>query len=130
MKDWQVMGITTAFMRALLALACLLFLALPAAAAINAYGLGASYDSTQNNVIFRVYSSCATRIEVDLYASPMGSAEVLRFPLSPNSSTNIFSGSIPVATLQHAGIAGPVYYGYRAWGSNWLFFINWNTGFS
>jgi BarA-like signal transduction histidine kinase len=40
------MRIAAAFTRALLAFACLLILALPAAAAINAYGLGASYDST------------------------------------------------------------------------------------
>jgi isoamylase len=122
------MRITTAFTRALLAFACLLFLALPIEAAINAYGLGASYDSTQSNVIFRVYSSRATRIEVDLYASPMGSPEVLRFPLSPNSSTNIFSASILVSTLQAAGITGPVYYGYRAWGPNWPFSSSWTTG--
>ena len=126
------MRITAAFTRALLAFAGLLFcfLALPAEAAINAYGLGASYDSTQSNVIFRVYSSRATRIEVDLYASPMGSPEVLRFPLSANSSTNIFSASIPVATLQAAGITGPVYYGYRAWGPNWPFSSGWTKGSS
>src|SRR5271167_742189 len=108
-----------------------MFLALHAAAAINAYGLGASYDSNQSNVIFRVYSSRATRIEVDLYASPMGSAEVLRFPLSANNGTNIFSASIPVATLQAAGIKGPpVYYGYRAWGPNWPFSSSWTKGSS
>ena len=50
------MRITAAFTRTLLAVASLLFLAflaLPAVTAINAYGLGASYDSTQSNVIFR-----------------------------------------------------------------------------
>jgi len=128
MKESQIMRITVAFTRALLAVAGLLFLALPAVAAINAYGLGASYDSTQSNVIFRVYSSRATRIDVYLYASPMGSPEVLSFPLSANSSTNIFSVSIPVATLQAAGIAGPVYYGYRAWGPNWPYSSSWTTG--
>jgi glycogen operon protein len=117
-------------MRTLLAFACLLFLALPAGGAINAYGLGASYDSTQTNVIFRVYSSRATRIEVDLYASPMGSPEVMRQALSADSSTNIFSGSIPVATLQAAGITGPVYYGYRAWGPNWPYSSSWTKGSS
>jgi len=107
-----------------------IFLALPADAAINTNSLGASYDSTQSNVIFRVYSSRATRMEVDLYASPMGSAEVLRFPMSANGSTNIFSGSIPVATLQGAAITGPVYYGYRAWGPNWPFSSTWTKGSS
>jgi isoamylase len=128
MKESQIMHITAAFTRALLAVAGLLFLALPAEAAINTYGLGGSYDSTQSNVIFRVYSSRATRIDVYLYASPMGSPEVLSFPLSANSSTNIFSVSIPVATLQAAGITRPVYYGYRAWGPNWPFASSWTTG--
>jgi isoamylase len=122
------MCIAAAFRRVLLAFACVLFLALPAVAAINAYGLGANYDSTQNNVIFRVYSSRATRIEVYLYVSPMGSSEVLRVPLSADSTTNIFSGSISVAKLQAAGITGPVYYGYRAWGPNWPFSSGWTTG--
>jgi hypothetical protein len=58
-----------AFARHLLAFACLLCFPLPTVAAINAYGLGATYDSTRSNVIFRVYSSRATRIEVDLYAA-------------------------------------------------------------
>src|SRR5215472_12323218 len=100
----------------------------PAAAAINAFGLGASFDSTQTNAIFRVYSSRATRIEVYLYAAPMGSPEVLHLSLNPNSSTNIFSISIPVVTIRSAGIIGPVYYGYRAWGPNWPFSTAWTKG--
>ncbi|HEY1948711.1 MAG TPA: hypothetical protein VGG97_17005, partial [Bryobacteraceae bacterium] len=122
------MGITAAFIRFLLGFGYPLLFALPASAAINAYSLGASYDATRSNVIFRVYSSRAARIEVDLYASPMGSAEVQRFALSANSSDNIFSGSIPVATLQAAGITGPVYYGYRAWGPNWPYLTSWTKG--
>jgi hypothetical protein len=43
------MRITDAFASVLLAVACLLLLALPALAAINAYGLGASFDSTQSS---------------------------------------------------------------------------------
>src|SRR6516162_3308524 len=95
--------------RSLFTFFCLVCLVWPAAAAINAFGLGASYDSTKAHVIFRVYSSRATRIEVYLYAAPMGSPEVLHFPLNPDSSTKIFSVSVPVATLRAAGIAGPVY---------------------
>ena len=126
------MRITAAFTRALLAFAGPLFFfsALPAVAAINAYGLGASYDSTQSNVIFRVYSSRATRIDVYLYASPLNLPEVLSFPLSASSGTNIFSTSIPVATLLAAGINGQVYYGYRAWGPNWPFSSSWTKGSS
>ena len=112
------------------AVALLFFLALPAVPAVNAWNLGASYDATQSNVIFRVYSSRATQIEVDLYTTPMGSPEVLRYTLTVDNSTNIFSASIPVSTLQAAGIAGPVYYGYRAWGPNWPFSRAWAKGSS
>ena len=119
-----------AFAHALLTLGCLSFLARPTGAAINVYGLGASYDSTQSNVIFRVYSSRASQIEVDLYASPIGSAEVLRLTLEPDSNTNIFSGSLSVAAVEAAGITGPVYYGYRAWGPNWPFSSSWTNGSS
>lgn len=58
----------------------------------------------------------------------MSSPEVLSRQLTAHSSTNIFSVSIPVATLQAAGITGPVYYGYRAWGPNWPFSSSWTTG--
>ena len=124
----QTLGFATAIARTLMACACPFFLVLTAAPAINSYGLGASYDSTQSHVIFRVYSSRATQIEVDLYASPMGSPEVLRSTLKADAKTNIFSGSVPVAAVQAAGITGPVYYGYRAWGPNWPFSSNWTKG--
>lgn len=100
----------------------------PTSSVVNVNSLGASYDSTQSNVTFRVYSSKATRIEVDLYASPMGSPEVLRSTLQADSNTHIFSVSIPVSTLQAAGITGAVYYGYRAWGPNWPFVRAWSKG--
>ena len=87
------------------AVAFTFFLALPAGAAINTYSLGASYDSTQTNVIFRVYSSRATQIEVDLYASPMGSSEVLRYTLTVDNSTSVFSASIPFATWSLTSLA-------------------------
>ena len=106
---------------------CLACLAPPAAAAVNAFNLGASYDSTQSNVTFRVYSSRATRVEVDLYTAPMNSAEVLRVPMNADTSTNIFSVSIPVATLHTSGIT-TVYYGYRAWGPNWPYSTGWTKG--
>ncbi len=106
----------------------LLFLTLPAGAATNSSNLGASYDSTQSNIVFRVYSSRATQIEVDLYSSPMGAPEVLRYPLTADPATFLFSASIPIATVQAVGITGPVFYGYRAWGPNWPFSDSWTKG--
>ena len=105
------MRITAAFTRALLAFAgpCSFFLCPACRGGDQCLGLGASYDSTESDVIFRIYSSRAPRIDVYLYASPLNSPEVLSFPLSANSGTNIFSTSIPVATLLAAGINGQVY---------------------
>jgi hypothetical protein len=57
-----------------------------------------------------------------------GSPEVLHCTLTPDSTTNIFSGSIAVSMVQAADITGPVYYGYRAWGPNWPFSSDWAKG--
>jgi glycogen operon protein len=116
-----------AFFRALLVFRCLLF-ALPTMAAINAAGLGASYNSTRSNIIFRVYSSRATRIEVYLYKTAMGATEALRMPLTADPTTHIFSASIPNSRLKAAGLAIPLYYGYRAWGPNWPYSRTWTKG--
>jgi isoamylase len=91
---------------------------------------GATYDSTQSTATFNVYSSRATQIEIDFYATPMGSAEVLRCTMAPNSSTHVFTAFVPVTALNAAGIQGTVYYGYRAWGPNWPFNGAWTKGSS
>jgi glycogen operon protein len=108
--------------------ACLLLRTAGAAGGINASGLGAGYDPTQSEVTFRVYSSSATQIEVDLYVAPLGASEVMKFTLQPDNSSHIFSGSIPVTVLQSNGITGAVYYGYRAWGPNWPYASGWSEG--
>ncbi len=114
-----------------LAWACLLPHARRAAAAIDAYNLGASYDApAKRNATFRVYSSRATRIQVDVFASPMNSPAVLSTVLQRDAATQIFSGSIAVSALTAAGVAGPVYYGYRAWGPNWPYSSAWSNGTS
>ena len=91
-------------------------------------GLGASFDASQSNALFRVYSSRATQIEIDFYATAMNAPEVLRCTMTPDASTHVFAASIPVATLQAAGIAGGIYYGYRAWGPNWPVTAGWTKG--
>ena len=82
--------------------------------------LGAQYDATKTNINFRVYSSRATRIEVYIYKTPNGAQEVAKYVLTKDATTNVWSKTVSVATLQTTyGITGPVYYGYRAWGPNW-----------
>ena len=67
----------------------LLFVALAlssysAEAAINRLHLGSQI--TSQAVTFRVYSSRATRIEVDLYSAALGSDEVARIALTKEPS--------------------------------------------
>ncbi len=98
-------------------------------AAINAQNLGAKYNSAASTITFRVYSSRATHIELDLYGTGTGSAESLRYVLALDPNTpNVWQTTVAVSTLTAAGITGPVYYGYRAWGPNWPYVTSWTKG--
>ena len=113
----------------LVALALLVLFAGPSQAAINTLNLGAHYDATQANINFRVYSSRATRIEVWLYKTASGAQEAVKYVLSKDAATNVWSKTASVATLQNSyGITGTVYYGYRAWGPNWAYNSAWTKG--
>ncbi len=90
--------------------------------------LGARFDETGKNVRFRVYSSRASRIDLYLYAEPIGQDEKVHIPLAKEPSTDIWSVTVPVADLGTKGIQGTIYYGYRAWGPNWVFDNNWKPG--
>jgi isoamylase len=93
--------------------------------------LGASYDATKTNITFRVFSSRATRIEVWIYKTPYGAQEVVKYVMTKDATTNIWSKTASVSTLQTTyGITGPVYYGYRAWGPNWTYNSSWTKGSS
>ncbi|MBK7954211.1 MAG: glycogen-debranching protein [Candidatus Accumulibacter sp.] len=111
------------------ALACVALSPPPAAAAINASQLGANYNANHSKINFKVYSSRATRIELWLYASASGTSEVVRIPLTRGDG-NVWSTSVSRASLTGAGINGPVYYGYRAWGPNWTYDAGWSKGSS
>ncbi len=101
----------------------------PARAAINTHALGAQYDANQANITFRVYSSRATRIEVWIYKTAVGAQETLKYVMTKDAATQVWSKTASVATLQSSyGITGPVYYGYRAWGPNWTYSSAWTKG--
>ncbi|MEU8620501.1 isoamylase [Streptomyces sp. NPDC048623] len=105
-------------------------LSTPAAAA-SLPTLGARYDGTASNITFRIYSSRATRIQVYLYAAATGAQEKVSYQLTKDSATNIWSVTVPVATLRNQyGITGAIYYGYRAWGPNWPYSASWTKGSS
>ncbi|WP_224243589.1 isoamylase [Hyalangium gracile] len=93
--------------------------------------LGANYDATKANIDFRVYSSRATRIELYIYKTPFNAAEVVKYVMTKDSATNIWSKTVSVATLSSSyGLTGTVYYGYRAWGPNWPYNSTWTKGSS
>ncbi|HEV8693024.1 MAG TPA: isoamylase [Lysobacter sp.] len=128
MRDWMRLCCGTVG-SVLLALALWLAAVPGVRAAINAQNLGANYDATQSNITFRVYSSRATRIEVWLYKTASGAQEVVRYVLTKDTTTNVWSKTASVATLQNTyGITGAVYYGYRAWGPNWTYSTSWTKG--
>ena len=99
----------------------------PAWAAINASKLGASYDTTNANVTFKVYSSRASRIELLLYSTATGTVEKARYVMTLGTG-GVWNSSIPVATLNGQGLTGTLYYGYRAWGPNWPYSTSWVKG--
>ena len=110
--------------------ALLLVLALaagPARADIDGQTLGARHNAAKTAIVFRVYSSQATRIELELYAADTGAPEAASYVLTPDD-THIWSVTVPVAAVQAAGITGPVLYGYRAWGPNWPYNPRWKKG--
>jgi glycogen operon protein len=102
---------------------------LPALAAINSPQLGASYDASQANVNFKVYSSRATRIELWAYSTASGTEKKL-LRVMVKGAGDVWTTSVPVTTLANAGITGTVYYGYRAWGPNWPYVSGWTRGSS
>ena len=115
--------------------ACLLLLSLCwaslAPAAINTHNLGAKYDATQANINFRVYSSRATRIEVWIYKTAKGAQPVVRYVMTKDAATSVWSKTASVSTLATSyGLTGTVYYGYRAWGPNWPYNSAWVKGSS
>jgi glycogen operon protein len=89
--------------------------------------LGAVLDAARSVVRFKVWSSRATAMEVDLYAAPFGEDERIAAPLVRDEKSNVWSVEIPLADVSAKGI-GTIYYGYRAWGPNWPRDPAWTKG--
>ena len=75
------------------------------------------------------YSSRAARIELHLYADANGSLAAATYVLTRDAA-NVWSVTVPVASLRAARINGPAFHGYRAWGPNWPHVPNWTAGSS
>src|SRR5436190_1154274 len=71
----------------------------------------------------------ATRIEIYLYSRPTGADEAAHLALDRDTATSVWSTTLPVARIRgEFGIAGAIYYGFRAWGPNWPFDPTWTKG--
>ncbi|HZF56529.1 MAG TPA: isoamylase [Polyangiaceae bacterium] len=91
--------------------------------------LGAAYDATGTSITFNVYSSAATRVEVYIYKDAMNVGEKVKYVMTKDAATSIWSKTVSVSTLKNTyGITGAVYYGYRAWGPNWPYSAGWTKG--
>src|SRR5262245_59950176 len=73
--------------------------------------LGARVDAARGVVRFRVWSARATRIEVDVYAAPLGEDERVARALTKDEATAIWSIEIPLREIESAGVR-TIYYGY------------------
>ena len=98
--------------------------------------LGGFLNSDAQNVTFRVYSQAATRVEVALYRQASGATPVAHYTLAKQTGTALWSVQVSASTLRGLGfdidpansskLFTNVYYGYRAWGSNWTYASGWN----
>jgi isoamylase len=98
-----------------------------AGAEINEMELGAATSSDGKTVSFAVYSHSATHIELCLFASPQGANAILTQDITAPNGDGVWSAQIPMSALANAGIS-TVYYGYRAWGPNWIYDSSWTPG--
>ena len=74
----------------------------------------------------RVAAPDATRIEVALFAAPLGEPEALRVPLQQRADR--WEARIEPAALAAANLTDRPSYGLRAWGPNWTYDPGWSPG--
>jgi len=83
--------------------------------------LGAHWTPDGSAVTFRVASTRATRIELELFDRPTGAPPIRSIVL--DNAGGVFSTQVAAADLP-----ATIYYGYRAWGPNWPFDPAWQPG--
>jgi isoamylase len=88
---------------------------------------GARYSSDRSTVTFTLWSPQAARIELWIYASPMGADAILKTPMIRQADQTL-TNTVRVAGLASQGLTGAIYYGYRAWGPNWNYDPAWTPG--
>lgn len=96
---------------------------------MDPFFLGARFLSGNAQAGFRVNSPVATRLELWIYAVPTGANPILKQPMDRQTDGS-FTATLAIADLNAAGLEGVIYYGYRAWGPNWMFDNAWTPGSS
>jgi isoamylase len=95
---------------------------------INPTELGPVANRNQDKIRFRVFAGRASRLELDIFARASGEEARLRLPMTKlASSAGVWTVTVNKADLARAGITS-VYYGYRAWGPNWVYDARWQPG--
>jgi isoamylase len=89
--------------------------------------LGARFDAEGDDVTFRIYSKRAERIELYLFDTPQGADEKAHHNMTKGAG-DVWEIKLPLSGIRANGIAGDVYYGYRAWGPNWKYNMAWVKG--
>ncbi len=84
--------------------------------------LGAHWNADRTAVTFRIGSTTATRIELELFAQATGAAPAKSLVLDRESPTT-FSAHVAAGELP-----ATIYYGYRVWGPNWPYDPAWTPG--
>lgn len=98
-----------------------------AAASAATEPLGARYDRHSDRVCFRIFSRRATAVQLYFYQDARQADEILVKTLTKDADS--WSLSFSLSELRAAGLTGDViYYGYRAWGANWLWTETWRPG--
>jgi glycogen operon protein len=85
--------------------------------------LGAHWTADKTAVVFRVGSTRATRLELDLFAQPTGAAATYTVVMTQDPGGSTWS-----ATVDAAHLPSTIYYGYRVWGPNWTYDPSWQPG--
>lgn len=95
--------------------------------AMNPYNLGTFFNKKSKAVAFSVYSKNATRLELCLFTQPQGVDEIERMAMV-RAPSDIWEVEVPWSRLQAHGFIDVVYYGFRAWGPNWVYDPAWSKG--
>lgn len=95
----------------------------------GAPALGSQFISGGSAATFSVLAPNATRLELWIYAVAAGADPILRQAMTAQAG-GAFSFTVQVSDLNTAGLQGTIFYGYRAWGPNWVFDPTWTPGSS